>query len=89
MWGKGDSGRLSAQASEFPALKLLDFPQRVPTLSQVTIHSYRPWSSGFPAESGWAVPALLKAKETAQSTRVYPVPPPPQPYLWLGNQAGW
>lgn len=35
------------------------------------------------------VPALLKAKETAQSTRVYLVPSSPQPCLWLGKQAGW
>lgn len=77
--------------SEFPALKLLDFPPlpRLPTLKQVTSHLDRPWSSGFLAESGWPVPALLRAKENAQRARVCLVPPPPSHIFgWVTKLAG-
>lgn len=47
--------------SEFPALELLDFPQKVPTLGQAAVHLDRPWPSGFPAGSAWALPAPLRA----------------------------
>lgn len=47
--------------SEFPALEVLGFPQRVPTLGQATVHLDRPWPSGFPAGSAWAMPAPLRA----------------------------
>lgn len=35
--------------SEFPALELLDFPQRVPTLGQAVVPWDGPRPSGFPA----------------------------------------
>lgn len=47
--------------SEFPALELLDFPRRVPTLDQAIVHLDRLWPSGFSAGSAWTVPAPLRA----------------------------
>lgn len=62
--------------SEFPALKLLDFPQKVPTLSRATVRWDRPRPPGIPAGSAWECQLLLRPEEMAQGARVCPVPTP-------------
>lgn len=78
--GVGWGGQLRPLClSEFPALELVDFPRRVPTLGQATVHLARPWPSGFPAGSAWDCQLPLGPKETAQGARVCPVPTPSPP----------
>lgn len=75
--------------SEFPAQKLLDFPQKVATLSQVTIHWTDPGHQGSQQSPASQCQLFLGLRRLLKVTGSTLYPPLSQPYLWLGNQAGW
>lgn len=75
--------------SEFPALKLLDFPQKVATLSQVTIHRTDPGHQGSqqtPASQCQLFLGLRRLLKVPGST-LYP-PPPSHIFGWVTKLAG-